>query len=322
MANRFAELLLPLCARDAKVLQDVGMNRNGVGADVPTAVFWNASALQCVARWSLGLWMRLTLRKLRVLTRGGMARLSLAQLGDGTCVVIRELHLRHVFHWRTHMRFVNGLRMHEQLSPHPNIVGYFERSYSGFTPYEVIEYVNGCSMRDLINPREPLPYEDVLPMLVQAGEALCHVHAKGMVHLDVKPANFLVSRQNGDVRVKLADFDLCCDSGQTRDRRRAGTTYYMAPEQLKHGDIGVEADIFAFGVTAFFLLTGRKPFDAETMRQMKRQQVSESFKATNPCEINKSVPARMGKLVIDCLAKRMVERVPTMRYAVRELESL
>ena len=266
---------------------------------------------------------RLELARIRKLLGGGMARLTLGvQREDGTQYVIRELLPRNLFRVRLHRAFVNGTAIRAKLSPHPHIVASVERGYSGLRPYEVIEYVEGSNLKKLIQTQHEDVRGQAFEILRQAARALAHVHENGIVHLDVKAENLLVSGTGTDIQVKLTDFDLSREATATRVWVRAGTEMYMAPEQLMHGQIGPGADIFAFGVMAYNLVTGRMPFDGFTTAETRRRHLSLSADIVDPGKLYAGLEPKLGWTIMRCLEKDPTKRFPNMSYLCQELSQM
>lgn len=254
------------------------------------------------------------------LFQGGMARLTLIVNRDGEQFVLRELLRRNLFRWRVHRGFVKGTHIRQKLSPHPNIVDSYERGYSRFVPYEILEYVQGSNLRKLIQERNPAVKERALDILREAASALAHVHQQGILHLDVKAENFLVVVGDDKPIVKLTDFDLSLVCGSKRTRHRSGTEVYMAPEQLRKGSfLSPAADIFAFGVMAYNLVTGRMPFQGTTKRERRWKQVSDSFTLKSPLSLNPDLTPKLDWIVMRCLEKDPHKRFPSMSYLCKEL---
>ena len=259
------------------------------------------------------------LDRVSVLFSGGMAKLTLGVGRDGAQLVIRELLRRNLFRFRVHRGFIRGTHVRQQLSSHPNIAASVERGYNGLVPYEIIEYVPGSNLRKMIQTRNQQVRQNSIEILRQAAAALAHVHANGIIHLDIKAENLLVDTTGGKIVVKLTDFDLSRDAHSTRLRRCGGTEVYMAPEQLRHGQLGLEADIFSFGVMAYDLVTGRMPFQGKTRRERRWQQMSESFKVTEPIALFPDLAPKLNWLILRCLEKNPVKRLPSMSYLCKEL---
>ncbi len=264
--------------------------------------------------------MRMT--NIRELFTGGMASLNLAITPDGVQLVVRQLLRRNLFRWRLHRGFVNGTAIRDFLSPHPNIVYSVERGYCGLVPYEVIEFVDGSSLRKLLQTRDVIVKENSLEILKQAARALGYMHQKGIMHLDVKAENILIIKQEKGIIVKLTDFDLSRAAGDVRMRYRSGTETYMAPEQLKHGQIGPAVDIFAFGVMAYNLLTGKWPFQGDTEKEKRWKQMSSKYKVVEPVRYNRDITPKLNWLVVRCLEKNPAKRIPSMAYLKQELDDV
>ena len=266
---------------------------------------------------------RIRLERIQMLFSGGMARLILGIQPDGTKLVIRELLPKNVFKWRIHRGFVKGTGIREQLTYHPNIVFSVERGYSGLMPYEVIEYVPGSNLRKLIQNKNPVIKERSFEILRQASTAIGYMHGRGFIHLDIKAENLLVVADGDDLTIKLTDFDLSEElRGERRARYRSGTQSHMAPEQLKHGQLGPGADIFAFGVMAYNLVTGRMPFHGATEKELLWQHLSESHTVTAPRKLNPDLMPRLEWVILRCLEKDPAKRFPSMSYLRQELSKM
>jgi serine/threonine-protein kinase len=249
-----------------------------------------------------------------------MAVLTLGVQPDGQKLVVRELHPKLRWNLRKHWAFLRGARIREAVSPHPHIVYPVENGYHGFVPYEVIEYVNGANLNDLIIRRDALIKANTMEILYQACVAVAHIHDNGYLHLDVKPENFLVDTTGPELRIKLTDFDLSRRDNGGRNSQRSGTKAYMSPELLRHGAIGVEADIFAFGVLAYFVVTARKPFAGHSIQETFRQQMDEDFQVTEPIRLQPEISPKLNRMIMHCLQHDPEKRFPSMSFLQKELE--
>ena len=163
---------------------------------------------------------------------------------------------------------------------HPSIVELLDINLDDEPPYLIMEYVDGEDLRERIRQRGPLPLDEVLTLGRQILEALQFSHEAGVVHRDLKPANVLLPRDGG---IKLTDFGLgmALDTSRSTLLRSqtlqseeigavAGTLAYMAPEQRSgKGPVDGRADIFAFGVVLFEMLTGELPVGPGTPSQLR-----------------------------------------------------
>ena len=264
---------------------------------------------------------RIKIARLQQIAEGGMAVLFLAAQSDGSQLVIRELHPKLRWRLRSHYRFLRGARIRDLVSPHPNIIFSVEYGYAGLVPYEVIEYVPGVSLSTLIGKKDDIQRKNALEVLRQASCAISHIHDKGFIHLDIKAENFVIdAKPDGTIIVKLTDFDLARKSAASHDARRSGTASYMAPELLRQGSVGVEADVFAFGVLAYYLVTGKKPFSGYSLDELRRQQVSQVYQVLEPVRLNAQIAPRLNWIIMKCLEKDPTQRFPSMTYLRRELE--
>lgn len=160
-------------------------------------------------------------------------------------------------------RFRREARAAAALS-HPNIVAVHDWGAVDGIYYMVMEYVRGQSLREILSEHGPLAPAQAAEILLQTLAALERAHRQGIVHRDVKPENIMVTR---DGLVKVADFGLArawADARITQDGRVSGTVQYLAPEQLQGEPADPRSDLYALGIVAYELLTGRLPFSGET----------------------------------------------------------
>lgn len=154
---------------------------------------------------------------------------------------------------------------------HPNIVRCVGADPQAATPYIILEFVDGSSLRELIKNRGKVPDAEARPILLQVLSALKYAHEHGVIHLDLKPENVLVTKSG---IIKISDFGLLKPTVQLKDylqisyefsgeMKIAGTIAYMSPEQAEGTDVDTSSDIYSFGVLMFEILTGSLPKGAE-----------------------------------------------------------
>jgi serine/threonine protein kinase len=160
------------------------------------------------------------------------------------------------------LRFAREAAAAGKLS-HPNIVVIYQLSEEAGVQYMAMELVAGLSLEQTLAPGAPMATEVALPILSQIADALDFAHAEGVVHRDIKPANILIRR---DGRIKITDFGIARIVSQTMTRTgiTMGTPSYMAPEQIRASRVDGKADQFSLAVLAYQMLSGRKPFGADT----------------------------------------------------------
>jgi eukaryotic-like serine/threonine-protein kinase len=163
-------------------------------------------------------------------------------------------------------RFIREAKSVARLS-HPNVVGVYDQGTDGSYVYLAMEYVAGCTLRDVLRERGALQPRAALDILEPILAALGAAHRAGFVHRDMKPENVLIG---DDGRVKVADFGLVrsVDTVTSTTGTVLGTVAYLAPEQLEHGTTDTRVDVYACGVMLYEMLTGGKPHGGDTPAQV------------------------------------------------------
>lgn len=176
-------------------------------------------------------------------------------------------------------RFIREAKAAAALS-HPNIVAVQDQGWNqSGTPavFIVMEMVEGHTLREYLIEQGRLTYRDGIRFLLPVLSALAAAHKQGIVHRDIKPENILVSREG---RIKIADFGLAKGPllGSTMTAESSvilGSVSYLSPEQVQRGVADSRSDVYAVGITAFELFTGKKPFDGDAPIQIAYMHVNE-----------------------------------------------
>jgi serine/threonine-protein kinase len=194
--------------------------------------------------------------------------------------------------------------------------------------YYVMELLDGLDADSLVRTYGPLPVERVLFLLKQACHSLAEAHERGLVHRDVKPANLFVCRYGREVDfVKVLDFGLvqgAAGSGPeeiqlTAEGSVGGTPAFMPPEQALGRETDARSDLYALGCVAYWMLTGRIPFEGANAMDVAMHHVRTA--PTPPSAATElDIPASVDRLVLDCLAKEPDDRPPTAIALLRRLE--
>ncbi|HXR07553.1 MAG TPA: serine/threonine-protein kinase [Candidatus Acidoferrum sp.] len=252
-----------------------------------------------------------------LINSGGMADIWVATDPQGRPFALRRLHDDLRFNFLARRRFARGCKILSQIHEHDLVIGYIEHGKIEGTPYLLMEYVEGSNLKQLLGRNDPALADNVAQIIIDMAAALEHVHDSGFIHLDYKPENILVTR-NGSVR--LVDFDLAQPKPERPKKmsRNPGTPAYMAPEQLQREGLDQRTDIFAFGVSAYEVLTLSKPFPGDTPEEILRKQLNDEL--IPPRELNPDVPPALEKVILKCLARDPAERYPFMSVVVRHLE--
>ena len=254
-----------------------------------------------------------------LINSGGMADIWVATDQQGQTYALRKLHDNLRFNFLARRRFLRGCDILSQIHNHEYVIGYIEHGKINRTLYCLTDYVESSNLKQLFARGEPILEEYVGNILIDMAVALEHVHDSGFMHLDFKPENVLVTR-SGNVR--LVDFDLAAPRPEkpTKRSKNPGTPAYMAPELLQRQPFDHRADIFAYGVTAYELLTNQKPFPGETPDEILRKQLDRSS-LMPPRGLNPDIPPVLEKTILKCLEIEPDKRHPIMSTLVLELKS-
>jgi beta-lactam-binding protein with PASTA domain len=203
-------------------------------------------------------------------------------------------------------RFIREAKSVARLA-HPNVVAVFDQGAEGQYVYLAMEYVAGCTLRDVLRERGALQPRAALDILEPVLAALGAAHRAGFVHRDMKPENVLIG---DDGRVKVADFGLVRTIGDVTNTTGSvlGTVSYLAPEQLEDGTTGPGVDVYACGVVLYEMLTGRKPHGGETPAQVLYQHLNQDVPP--PSDAVPRLAVRLDALVSAATARDPAVRPP------------
>jgi predicted Ser/Thr protein kinase len=245
----------------------------------------------------------------RRLGEGGMAIVYAGHdLSLGRDVAIKTLRPQYAADKSFRARFAREGRAAASLS-HPNIIDVFDVGDEGDTPYLVMELIRGQPLKAIIAAEAPFHPDDVAELLEQIGGALDYAHAKGYVHRDVKPGNILVDEHG---RARIVDFGIAkglADSDLTETGGGFGTVGYLSPEQAEGLMATPASDIYALGVVAYEMLTGKLPFWADTPVGVAMQHINEP--PPPPSRVLAGAPTRVDEVVLRALDKDPTRRWPS-----------
>jgi serine/threonine protein kinase len=197
---------------------------------------------------------------------------------------------------------------------HPNIVDIYEfGELPDGRPFYVMELLAGTDLRSMLTTHGRFHPTEVLEILAPVCSALEAAHAQGIIHRDLKASNIHVEQRGNERHIKLLDFGIAklihpdsTDVGLTVAGARLGTSYTMAPEQIRGGTIDPRTDVYALGVVLFHLLTGQYPFRGEQMTDIERLHLESP--APRPSQ---SAPVSPG---LDAVVLRAMEKQPERRF--------
>ena len=238
------------------------------------------------------------------LARGGMATVYAAVDTRLTrTVALKVMHIGLGDDAEFARKFDREARSAARLS-HPNVVSVFDQGTDAGRPYIVMEYVEGHTLRDVLNNEAPVPPIRALELIEPVLCALVSAHDAGLVHRDIKPENVLISPRG---QVKVADFGLAkAITAQTSTATQGlliGTVSYLPPELVVSGRADARSDVYSTGVVLFELLTGRKPHTGETPIQVAYAHVHNDVPAPSSFPTAAAIPAYLDALVARATAR-------------------
>jgi serine/threonine protein kinase len=192
---------------------------------------------------------------------------------------------------------------------HPGVVAVYDADIAEGRPYIVMELMPGGTLRQRLTG-SPMPINEALRLAGRVADALEAAHRQRILHLDIKPENVLFDDHN---EPKLSDFGIARalgDDGQHRhDGKIVGTAAYLAPEVVAGEPVDARADVYALGVMLYEMLTGQRPFSGATPEQQAAQRLMTT--PTPPQQVNPAIPARLGEIVMQALARNPADRLPS-----------
>ncbi|MEM1246315.1 MAG: protein kinase [Acidobacteriota bacterium] len=205
---------------------------------------------------------------------------------------------------------------------HANVVTIHDFGVEEGTPYLVQEFLTGDDLDVVIKDTpERLTLAVKVRYLKGIAEGLNYAHAQGVIHRDIKPANIRILDNQ---RVKVMDFGIAKlkdqESQLTQTGMTLGTVAYLSPEQLRGQDVDYRADIFSYGILAYELVSGHRPFRADTIHSLFYQLLNDP--AENLHELDQAVPEGLNEVVQTCLAKNPDDRYASFSEVISKLDEV
>lgn len=206
---------------------------------------------------------------------------------------------------------------------HPNIVGIYdfhEIELDGKPVYFIVmEYIDGITLKELIEKKWFIPEEEAVDIALQILEALKEAHSHGVIHRDIKPHNIMISKSG---IVKVTDFGIAratSNHTMTTTMDAIGSVHYFSPEQARGAFTDQRTDIYSFGIVFYEMLTGKRPFVGENPVTIAMKHIQEDI--TPPGELNEDISEGVERVVLKCTMKKQAERYQNVEEIITDLKS-
>lgn len=251
---------------------------------------------------------------------GGMAQVFLARhSGHGGAFAVKVLAEYLAQDPQVVARFEQEARTAASLSGHPNIVPIFDIGSGNGMHYLIMPFISGENLWSYLSEHGKLAPEDALNVVAQTATGLVWSESKHIVHRDLKPANILLDKTG---RIVILDFGLSkladVATGLTRPGESLGTPYYMSPEQIRGEPCDLRSDLYSLGIILFELLSGRRPFDADSIIAIQMAHLAAPVSLLR--DADPSLPEACEVFVQKLLQKRREDRYQSPQELLDELQ--
>jgi tRNA A-37 threonylcarbamoyl transferase component Bud32 len=262
-------------------------------------------------------------RVLKLLGQGGMGMVFQAEDSQlRRLAALKVMRPEFTAHDQARARFLREARAAAALK-HDHIVTIYQVGEEGGVPFLAMEFLGGKSLEEWLRPDRRASIPETLTIAKQIARGLAAAHSAGLIHRDVKPANIWLEAPRG--RVKLLDFGLArLAAGEftalTQDGAVLGTPAFMAPEQARGEAVDARCDLFSFGCVLYRMVTGRLPFQGNTVYAVLAAVASETPPAVR--SLNPGVPPRLAGLIDRLLAKSPAARPASAQEVLKDLQEI
>lgn len=243
----------------------------------------------------------------RLLGEGGMGQVFLGRGRRGKVAV--KLMRPEMARNEQHRRRFGREAAAAQRTSSPHVVPILDAGEWEGRPYLIQDFVSGGSLRDRLERSKRLDLAETARICAEVGAGLGALHGSGLIHRDVKPENILFNKRKVAM---ICDFGLVKDPGAsmlTMPGKTIGTTWYMAPEQVRGEEVTAATDVYALACVAYECLVGKTPFGDTS--GMKTLWAHLRDPVPDPCELRPEIPEGVGFTLLKGLAKEPEERPPT-----------
>ena len=193
---------------------------------------------------------------------------------------------------------------------HENVVHTSEFGRKGKQYFIVMEFIDGPNLKQLIDSGDPRWHDNRFNIAMGVGRGLAYIHRNKMIHRDFCPKNILL---DGECRAKIIDFGLAIPEQLKHEWRfdRSGTASYMAPEQVRGHKVDVRTDVYAYGMSIYEVLTGRRPYPEVKSRRAKMSGQL-NLQPTPPRKYDPAIPIPLEHIILRCISKDPHRRYGSM----------
>ena len=259
-------------------------------------------------------------RIIKIIGLGGMSVVFEAyDLVAQKIVALKMLRDEHAADPQQVRRFVNESKVVSMLS-HPGIVKIFNYSVRNDTKYIAMEYIEGITLKDYIQKKGVLSFNEIVSYTEQILHALEHAHQNGVVHRDIKPQNIMLLR-NG--LIKVTDFGIAKINGGdtfTITEKAIGTVSYISPEQAEGKQIDARSDLYSLGVLMYEMACGKLPFDDESPISVALMHINRE--PVSPKTINPAIPRGLEQIILSAMEKDRALRFQSAAQMLRQIARL
>lgn len=217
--------------------------------------------------------------------------------------------------------FVSRFKIEAQAAAslsHPNIVNVYDVGTEYDTYYIVMEYINGCTLKEIINKEAPFDNKKALNYALKIASALQHAHRNHIVHRDIKPQNILVTV---DGELKVTDFGIAhaaTSSTVTMTSTAIGSVHYFSPEQARGGYVDEKSDLYSLGIVMYEMVTGKLPFEGDSSVSIALKHINEDLPSIY--SFNPNISKSLEGIILKATQKRVDQRYSDIDSMIADMK--
>lgn len=200
----------------------------------------------------------------------------------------------------------------------PNIVAVYDVSHSDDIEYIVMELVDGITLKQYMDRKGALAWQEVLHFTRQIARALAHAHERGIIHRDIKPQNIMMLK---DGTVKVGDFGIAALENELYENsgQAIGSIYYIAPEQARGDYPDARSDLYSLGVVMYEMLTGHKPYEGDTIGEIAVKHMN--AEPDPPSDFIPDIPPELERICLKAMSAPIASRYQSANELLSDLDA-